>query len=274
MRKLTVTILVFLLGAAAARAGEIHAILVSDPNNIMSEHVQDISVGVRVNVAKMKTLLGQIARKGAVTVKTTEVTGDDFSCANINRAVAELSVQPDDTVLFYYAGHGFRSAATQGKFPEFFCDEAVFANGQSAARLSQIVADIKRKGPRLTIAIADTCNKDDVLPPAIVPQGAGRPPKKQAIKRLFLDYRGTITVSGAIPGQSSWYRVTGLDIGGLFTQQFLTALNTALGSDAPLPTWAKVLDAATKRIEIQPRPPATEVKVQQPQFESSAVLIP
>ena len=134
------------------RAQTVYAILARD--------TVEGPIGVDVSLSKMQGLLDQLGKEGAVkVVVNARVQGDAFGCAAIRKAVAQTPWTKDDTVLFYYAGHGYKDSPDQ-LFPGLDCRTSL---ADQRTDLSAIVKMISHPGaasypPRLLIAIADACN--------------------------------------------------------------------------------------------------------------------
>lgn len=242
--------------APTAAAPTVHAVLVGDTQD------PTIGVGVTANLNKMRAFLRQVKDEGSITVVVKEVEGDRFSCSEILDAIRSIPATASDTVIFYYAGHGFRRADTQTQFPEFDCRRS---KSPDRADLSGVTNSILKYGtpgskagpPRLVIAIADACNTD-VLEEGEVPRQAGpritsRPNRAQAYKQLFLQYSGTLLMSASAPGTEAWY----LQTGGFFTTQLLGALDAH--TRTPMEArWEAIADDAGKQMFIPKDTPTTQ----------------
>jgi len=251
------------VAATEAWSQKVHAILAADTLD------GQIGTGVQENVKNMGALLGALEIVGEISVAKVEVIGAGFSCKSILDAVDKLKVGPDDAVVFYYAGHGFRTKKSS-KFPEFSCEPASAAE---RIGLSAIKDRILRKKPNFVLAIADACN---VLEgPEVGPAPQFTPPpvpeRKAALRRLFLQYSGPLTMSGSVPGQYSWYRNKGEGTGGFFTNQLLRAINQQISENGGKARWEDIVPSATKVIMVPTTPKKTK---QQPQFELAAKLKP
>jgi hypothetical protein len=134
--------------------------------------------------------------------------------------------------------------------------------------MNVVVKDITAKNPRFLLAIADACNEERLRGAADVaraPLGAEED-QKAGLRRLFLGYKGKLVMSGAIPGERSWYiRDEGESLGGFFTNQFLSVINRRIAADAEGVRWEDVAEQATKPIIIKDdsRPDL----IQTPQYE-------
>lgn len=245
-----------------AQGQKLHAILVGDTDSNLSE-------GVAENLSKMNNLLGSITQFGKITVTKVEVRDQNFACARILSAIERLQVRPDDVVMFYYAGHGFRRDATQTRFPEFDCQRT---RDNRKLDMNAVVTRLEAKKPRLLLAIADACNektRSDAVP-ARAPTGQPDD-RRRGLRKLFLGYQGRLVMSGAVPGEFAWYMTSGTLLGGFFTNQFVSALNGEVAKNAEDVEWESVAALATKKIAV-PNPNG-EPRQQEPQFESQLTKV-
>jgi hypothetical protein len=262
MRMTLLVLTCWLSLAANASAQTIYAVLVGDTTDA------SIGVGITENLRKMRVFLEQAKSEGELNVIVNEVKDDAFNCPSILAAVKALPVQASDTVLFYYSGHGFRRSNTQTQFPEFDCrrskdpDRAEFSG--IANLLLKPPTGSSTAPPRLLLVIADTCNRQIELPEqAVGPSTAAQPPsRKNAFRHLFLQYSGTLMMSGSTPGEFSWYLNSGLQIGGFFTNQLLRAINGKILSEGANVRWEDIATDASKKIYI----PREEETTQTPQY--------
>jgi len=229
-------------------AQTIHAVLVADTLD------STIGAGVAENKANITSFLENVKELTGMDVASAEVDGSNFTCKSIIDAIGGLNVSADDVVFFYYAGHGFRRDSSQTEFPEFFCG----GPRDPTETLSRAVDSIKAKQPRLVIAIADACNK--ITEPAPAAAAAAPPPteRKAALLRLFKAYRGTLIMSGAIPGEYSWYMTAGASLGGFFTNQLLVAINENINRSGSNIRWEDIAADAVKPIFVPTNPPVTQ----------------
>ena len=92
----------------------VHAILVGDT-------LGDLP-GTARNIELISGLLKQLQDEGGVNVViNADVVGDNFGCNAIRKAVQSTKWTRNDTVLFYYAGHGYKDNPEQSKFPGLDC---------------------------------------------------------------------------------------------------------------------------------------------------------
>ncbi len=229
-------------------AQTVHAIIIGDTTD------GTIGDGIKGNLVKIEAQLKVMESSAGITVKRYPVVDANFNCKSIRQAVETLAPGADDAVLFYYAGHGFRRDSTQTTFPEFDCRRSA---DPDQAQLSWVTSTLLDKKPRLIIALADTCNFPVAPQPAPAAAPLNSPENRKAgLRRLFLTYRGMLTMSGAVPGQYSYYYNTGA--GGFFTNQFLAVLDQQTNTKGDLVHWEEIAAAATQKIYIPTIPTPTE----------------
>jgi hypothetical protein len=254
LRIVILTLLTAILTVNQAYAQKLHAVLVGDTLD------GSIGAGIVANLTNMNSLLHAVETEGQISVSKSEVKGSDFNCKAIMQAVDQLNPASTDMVLFYYSGHGFRRDSTQTKFPEFDCRRTADAD---RAELAAIVNDlVQTKKPRLILAIADTCNKQITASIPAPPAAAFAPDRRTALQRLFQKYSGALMMSGAVPGEFSWYTVNGAPLGGFFTNQLLRAINQKIVEEGEKVRWEDIAVDATKTIFI---PGLAEPTYQNPQ---------
>ncbi len=191
--------------------------------------------GAAANIQNVKKAFSGIAGYAGMGFASEEITGTELTCANIRKKVEDLRGNPNDVLILYYAGHGFRRPTDTSMFPRFYCD-STYRTEFSVENAKSILADPNRL-KRMVLIIADTCN--DVVRPSvrIRPVSIGRG-QGQSYADLFMKYRGNLILAGAKADTLSYYRKDG----GLFTNQFLSVLNNAVaqGSERQ-PTWSQLI---------------------------------
>jgi hypothetical protein len=255
-----------LLPFRVANAQKVAAVLVA--NSLDSS----IGAGFAANMGFVKSLLHDATKKGGIDVSVVEIQDKEFNCKSIRAAVDSIKVTPDDTVVFYYAGHGFRRPNTPTEFPLFDCKINSDEASDPEIGLGTIVDTLaETKKPRLVLAIADACNVVVPLPPSFPPRGGpseliATPDVKSAFQRLFFEYRGRLMLSGSVPGEFSYYMNAGRSIGGFFTNQLIAAITKGIESRGPNVTWEEIAADATKPI------PIPGVSNQRPQFAAYGLV--
>lgn len=251
-----------LLSSGEASAQKIRAVLVGDTLD------GSIGLGVKANLDQIREFLQVVQARGEINVSIEQIRDDGFSCKTILATVSKLKVSPDDVILFYYAGHGFRTGTTPTKFPDFDCRRSA---SDPTAGMSGVVSRLLSQKPRLLIAIADACNKEaapSFFSRAGPPELAG-PDLKLALRRLFLQYKGALLMSGSIPGEYSYYSVVEESLGGYFSNQLMKALYQKINQNGGHVSWEEVAVEAGKAMSIPTDPPV----LQHPQIDESQLQL-
>lgn len=137
-----------------------------------------------------------------------DVYGARLSPETCKREVANLSVGPNDVVVFYYIGHGGRSINDKTQWPQM-CLGQNYDN--KFIPLEWVHNTIKGKNPRLTVTIGMCCNSyvrglSAKSAPAFTPNYGNiymSQSQIDTLAKLFADYKGDIILSSSTPGQTS-----------------------------------------------------------------------
>lgn len=270
-------LLVFLTppGARADEPPRVVAIIAGATLATGSPGSPGIGRGVKHNVERFQGMLEELRTTGGIPVLKYVAVGRDFGCAKINEILGKLELKANDTVVFYYAGHGLRSEtpATAGapgaKFPALWCTYPMGPNAQDL-HFTAVVNRLHAMGPRLVIGIADACNRESLEGPQA--RGGFFRYAKASLRQLWLGYKGVLMFSAAIPGEDAYYaapRDLEAPAYGFFSQQLFDAIEQELVDTAELPAfppkWETIAAAATKEIPV---PQVNDI--QHPQFEDFA----
>jgi hypothetical protein len=191
--------------------GTVHRVLIADTFD--PKIGTQAGQGLQLFGALTQDIAGAIQRSD----DTINIVGSDFTCSHILNTVRGIAKSPDDVVIIFYAGHGFRDPNQSSKFPKIYCDHAV----GGGILFEQLVASIKTYAtPRMIWAIADACNVT-FEEAAALPSAALGPNTILAYKKLFAEPKGQVIMAGAQADEFSWYWATG----GQFTSQLIKAVN-------------------------------------------------
>ncbi|MEK8020919.1 MAG: caspase family protein [Candidatus Parabeggiatoa sp.] len=240
----------FHLASGRRDGGTLHALIVADTDDA------NIGESVKVDLKRMESLVEEIAQKTGLSLNGGSIAGDTFTKSSIMTAVNNLSVEQNDVVLFYNSSHGFNSGGS--KWPDIHLE-----NG--SVPLVQIADILRNKNPRLSIIMADVCNKASNRGSFLRSRTGG---KAKNYQELFLNSKGTIIASSSIEGQYSWGDP---QRGGYFSNAFLGELDKELIVSNRRPSWKAIMERATQAIPLRPNP--HQQKTQQPQAEVNVKAI-
>ncbi len=205
----------------------LHGVIVAD--------TLDLSIGSDIDMKKMSARFKDFAGKSGLQYKEIILQGKNRTQKNVASAVQNLQLGKDDTVIFYYTGHGYRFESDKSPWPSLaMADDRGI---DSAWVLKTLVA----KKPRFVLVMVDACNNK--IPDNVIPTIRNYSSRKVAIpesyKKLFAQYRGMIITSGSSPGQ---YSFGGRPQGGVYTGSFLESLDQELMSKNP--DWNNIFSRA------------------------------
>ena len=222
--------------AAASSLPILHLIIIGNTNDLK------IGASCAVDVKNIKNEFCDIASLLNVTILYTEITGIDFSKANIVSTIKSLKPDKNDIVVFCYTGHGFSYAHDNySAYPQLDLTRRRTDDvDENTLNVNDIYNSIVSKGARLNIVISDCCNSDI---------GVCRPFGnnyaltsksyvgwvKSYCDNLFLNTKANILASAAQKGEFAYCNN---DIGGYFTWSFLNSLEKHLSKfNTSQPDW-------------------------------------
>lgn len=224
-----------------------------------------IGSAVAQDVYKMTATLDAICSYLGITKLTTTVYGSNYSKATVQGAIAKLKPSPDDIVIFYYSGHGFRIPEKPAlQYPNMklknyktlrtnFRDSLSFlkadrqANITNSMNMEEVYTAILKKGARFNLVMSDCCNDDIFAASVEVPKpgktkGSGVEWNEDNIRSLFLNKTPmSLLVTAAVSGQRSR---TKRGFGSIFTDYFKSSLETHCSKLKSNVTWDLVLQTA------------------------------
>ncbi len=185
---------------------------------------QDINVSTIADKMQMNRLLTFLSGE-KIEVQTSIIEGKNISATNIQKWAQSLQISPEDTIFFYYSGHGRQSNKPLSPWPliaiergeQYICSEKLFSLFES-------------KQPRLLIMMTDCCNNQIFIkgtpsskPLDLIKDYSILLKKDQIatnLSSLFQKIQGTISLTASKPG----YTAGATDHGGIMTQAFLKGI--------------------------------------------------
>jgi|GEM_PF-3513575 len=213
---------------------------------------------------KFKRWVKRINKQTDLVVKTYDCSGNDFGKENILSKLEEVLAvaKPNDAILFYYMGHGFRyeDQTDADQWPQLLAgnSETGWYAEEDYYTMALHAKEIKEKldgaNVRLTLGIVEACNNtlEGVLyRPNLASLHPGIDPfKEQKIEaeryqELYTKARGHIWVGSASP-----HELSRLDerYGGLFFYALWKAHEEATTSFAPA-HWEELLASASQHFK-------------------------
>ncbi|MBK8611019.1 MAG: caspase family protein [Chitinophagaceae bacterium] len=227
-------------------------------------NVTDAEIGIadRKNMTEAISFFGKIKDFLGISAFIYDtVTGRDFNKEKVlNKINTFLTPAPNDIVIFYYSGHGFRQPRDGRPGPYMDMRDLVIDKKkkylENALSSEDIVQQIRKKGARLNLILTDCCN-DNVTStnpmatdPAIVPKkGFGLNWSVQNCRDLFLNAMPTtILAAAASPYQLG---ISNPQFGGYFSTLFRNAVETHLGFSKTKVTWDSVFAQTKQQTEFK-----------------------
>lgn len=188
--------------------------------------------------------------------------GNDCKASVLYNYLDNLHTSDDDIIVLYYSGHGGRNINdVNDKFPQMDMHNEPSQNYVPVKKVRNILS---QKLSRLRLIIADCCNKeDDRYAPTTrrvrtLPKGQTiiKDEQNQNLRKLFLDFKGEVVLSGSKAGQYSYGDTI---VGGICTSELFLALNAAAEGTIS-PTWNAVCAVTQKQVK-------ESTQIQIPEYE-------
>ena len=196
--------------ASNVRAQTLHLVTVGNPAAFSS---RTAIVDLRNDVKNVRAFFTE--RVPASRLRLLDV--QDPTAAELEAALAELAVESDDVVVFYFTGLGGNQLDAEGQVFQLFQD-----GGKNETRLSRraVRRALAPKEPRFVVLLTDCCNA--FVPPLETPSVAAQVESAQAfaeaqapesdgpkkvspiVQKLFFESNGRFDVTASQLGQYSF----------------------------------------------------------------------
>ena len=227
--------------SAAEKKMTIHMLVVA---NTLEDK---IGASCAMDTLKMTQLFRRIALYIGCKIKISTVAGKQYGKKYVLEALAKLKPAPDDIVVFYYSGHGFRKEEDPERYP--YIDLRANQSQhylKEAMKMATIDSIIRKKGARVNIVLSDCCNNlvESTNAVGIAPLKMKSNPlvlNMNNIRALLLSGNVSILATAADRTQKA---TSNNQYGGFFTNFFKNALEVNCSQTQAGISWFKVLDEA------------------------------
>jgi hypothetical protein len=229
--------LFFILMIGQLQAGDLYSIILGDTvaDNISESIVQDVN--------HLQDEISRIQFYTGMRLIEIKFEGSELYAENIYSYLGDLVFSPDDVVIFYYSGHGYRTPSKgSNPWPNLY-----FTVSGEGVDFYDITYLLKDKNPRLLLSICDCCNNSipDGLAPSVYEKELiiqSRDYLKANYKKLFMDISGLIMIRSSEVGEYSWCTPNGA----LYTSAFLDSLKNNLRLKKT--SWESILSGAGAKV--------------------------
>ena len=230
---LLIVLIVILFGATApAQAQEVHAFLIIMDND---PDTPGFDISVRQNLWNLEDMLEPLNPNQ----ETWHAGKRAFQASDITNRVKNLDVQPEDTVLVYYSGHGYIQDDDDNDQDDKHYLLLDKKNPSASLLRSDLVKAVSKKNCRLKMLITDACS-DFIETESSTLESIGITPRGNALTDLFFKHEGFLDITAASPGQTAFGRD---EVGGYFTKSLTMSANSKadINTDGNI-SWAEVFE--------------------------------
>ncbi|HQW93157.1 MAG TPA: caspase family protein [Ferruginibacter sp.] len=183
------------------------------------------------------------------------ITGNKYNKETVEKALRDLRPDPNDIVVFYYTGHGFRKPKDNRRPP--YIDLRVDYKKsymENSLSMDDIFTAIKSKGARLNLVLSDCCNAlvtstNPLADPPAAKKGFGMSWSTQNCRDLFLNATPTsILATAAEPGQLA---TSNKKFGGFFSYFFRSSVESHFSFFKNKVRWEDVFEETKKQTKYK-----------------------
>jgi len=222
----------------------------------------EIGIGCRKNMNEAISFFGKVKEFLGISAFIYDtVTGTNFTKETVLGKIKRLTPGPNDIVVFYYSGHGFREPRDGRPGPYIDLRDVVIDKKKryfdNSLSTEDILVSIRNKGARLNLIIGECCNDNITSTNPIVREppvagkkgGFGMNWSTQNCRDLFLNATPTtIMAAAASPLQLA---ISNSDFGGYFSTFFRNAMEINLGYTKTNVKWDDVFNQAKQQTETK-----------------------
>ncbi len=221
------------------RAADLISIIVVD--------TLDYTVGrtVENDYANMDYFLSKVSRNTNLKRKEIVCKGYSVVACDVLDKINSLEVDPQDVVVFYFSGHGYRTTSKKNNpWPYLY-----FSLYHEGIDYEHVLNILQEKNPRLLIVIADACNNyisENGAPIVVEAARSGRKIKGKTIdnyNNLFMKTSGSLFITSSKSGHRSYATMEG----GFYTNSFLISFYEEV-ENSNAADWESIIERAAFQI--------------------------
>ncbi|MFQ5729717.1 MAG: caspase family protein [Waddliaceae bacterium] len=245
MRKVIILLIAFLFPFLRGECADVIAILCCDT---CAEEIGDATCE---DLKNMRAEVRRIAMYTESDLKEVVFEGQDLFPAKVMSLINGLSCHPDDIIIFYFTGHGYRTSSKEGNpWPNLF-----FTISKTGVDYDKVGKMLISKKPRLLWTIADCCNnyagKKEV--PFETKKSLYSKSVKHRVeknyKKLFLESDGLIMIASSEAGGYSWCNSRGA----LYTCALLESIQVETHKHKKV-SWEAILERSASSVSEYQKP--------------------
>jgi len=195
---------------------------------------------------RAEELFSKLADAIGIKANFIKIFGATYNKMNVDAAVKNLKSAPNDIVVFYYSGHGFRLPNLNRPYPflDLRSDVKTQDYKKHTANIEDIFLSLKSKPSRFTLVLSDCCNSVPEAPNKISPV----PPQPKAsdlkwnfenLRVLFLNPKKTSLLLTA--ADKNQFANCNPKLGGFLSYYFKQSLENMLTNPNPREvSWFKI----------------------------------
>ncbi len=239
-----------------AGPSEVHALLIIN-------YGIDLYESAKMNVKRIKHFLSPIGVKPDVWY--TETDAKTYTGEDILNWIKNRNVKSGDTILVYYAGHGYMDLNNKQYL-------TISGGNLSGLPRSALIEVLSKKNCRLKMLITESSssggqklrssNSPQFRQGRIEPQKANTndEEKKSYLEDLFYKHKGLLDIAAASPGQDAWANRV---FGAFFTYALTSSINYQVDRNGDkFHSWKEVFDFAqseTEKVFMQSLPEISRI---------------
>lgn len=223
----------------AVYAQNLHAILVADlsPSAEWGKYTGAVAMDI-TQVGVMLSMNMPESRLKVLPMRIEE--NQDSSPMNILGAIESIQLRPEDSLLFYYTGHG--AADDQGQY-------LALAHGKLYRK--ELLSALLKKGAKMTALITDCCNTRSDGYMYAAPAFDVQPPSQPTalFNSLFLAPKGVVDIISSSPGESAFFTPLDEEKGEFPSSIFTKEVTSWVDQHKAHPhTWDDIVRAVSLRV--------------------------